>query len=427
VSEYAEFLRRKMWATRPSGFEPGAMNARLRPDQRLVTERALRAGRYAIFADCGLGKTLDELEWGAQVAARYGPVLILSPLCVALQTQRMAAEFGYEARVCKSQDDVTDGVNITNYDRLDKFHAGHFAGLILDESSILKHESGKTRNALIDAFAQTPYKLACSATPAPNDFAEIGNHAEFFGVMRRSAMLSMFFVHDGGATADWRLKGHAQKAFWDWVATWSTTYSKPSELNPAFSDAGFSLPPLHIEKHIVHCDAQTVGLLFDMPAETLSEQRNVKRRSVGSRVDVAAEIASGDSPCVAWCDLNDEADAMADALDGSEQICGADSLERKEELLWAFTTGQLKKLVTKQKITGFGLNWQHCNRTVFVGPNYSYEAAYQAIKRFHRFGQTRPVTAHWVMADLEYNVFRALMDKMAAHTQMREALTCETQ
>lgn len=422
MKTYAEFLQRKSFRRQESGFNPTEMNSKLRDDQRYCVERALVAGKHAIFADCGLGKTLDELEWASQVSRKAGPVLILAPLCVSLQTKRMAEQFGYEINVCHAQADVKTGISITNYESLHKFDPSHFKGIVLDESSILKHHDGKTRKKIIESFGATPYKLACTATPAPNDFSEIGNHSEFFGIMRLSEMLSMFFVHDGGETQKWRLKGHAQKAFWDWVASWSVTYTRPSDLNPTFSDDGFDLPALNIEKHIVHLKSEEIGYLFDMPAETLQEQRKVKRKSLYQRVDKAAEIASGDDYCVLWADLNDEADALVDAVNGAKQICGSDSIERKEELLWAFTNGQLKKLVSKQKITSFGLNWQHCNQTVFVGPNYSYEAAYQAIKRFHRFGQKRDVTAHWVMADLEYNVFTVLLKKMHAHNVMREVL-----
>ena len=421
---YSDFLNQKAVATQALGFEPLAMNPRMRADQRIVTDRALRAGRYAIFADCGLGKTLDELEYAKQVVERHGPVLILAPLCVGVQTKHIAESFGYDVRLVKSDAECTKGINVCNYERLDKLDASRFAGVVLDESSILKNFNGKTLGRLLDLFQRTRFKLACTATPAPNDYTEIGNHAEFLGVMRRSEMLSMFFVHDGGETQTWRLKGHAQQAFWDWVASWSTTYRKPSEVDPQCSDEGFNLPPLSIVHHTVELPANDAGYLFSMPAETLGEQRRIKRTSIDLRVAKVAELVPAKDYCVIWADLNDEADALVKAIPGSVQIQGSDAIERKEEILWAFTNGEIKHLVTKEKITSFGLNWQHCNTTVFAGPNYSYEAAYQAICRFHRFGQMRPVTAHWVLCDLEYNVFLALREKMERHEQMREALKC---
>lgn len=421
---YTDFIRRKMSTADKRGIPCGALPAFLRADQRLCVQRALETGPYAIFADCGLGKTLDELEWARQVAA-HGPVLILAPLCVGLQTCHIAKQFGYDVTLCKSQEDVRDGVNITNYDRLDKFSPESFAGIVLDESSILKNYAGKTRNAIIDSFKQTRFKLACTATPAPNDHMELGNHAEFLGLCTRAEMLSKYFVHDGGETQTWRLKGHAAKPFWDWVGTWATTYSRPSDINPSFSDDGFELPQLLLEQHILYMAPESVGYLIDMPAETLGEARKIKRKSIDARIERAVEIASGVDTCVLWCDLNDEGDALEEAMPSARQLKGSQSIEEKEEILWGFTKGEIKRLITKQKITSFGLNWQHCNTTVFVGPNYSYEQAYQAIKRFHRFGQKRPVTAHWVMMDLEYNVFKALHAKMQAHTQMKEALTCK--
>jgi len=421
---YSDFLNQKAVATQALGFEPLAMNPRMRLDQTIVTGRAVRAGRYAIFADCGLGKTLDELEYAKQIVSKHGPVLILAPLCVGIQTKQIAHQFGYDVKLVKSDADCTSGINICNYERLDKLDSSRFAGVVLDESSILKNFNGKTLGRLLDIFRRTRFKLACTATPAPNDYTEIGNHAEFLGVMRRPEMLSMFFVHDGGETQTWRLKGHAENAFWSWVASWSTTYRRPTDIDSRCTDEGFNLPPLSIQHHTVEMYSEEVGYLFSMPAETLGEQRKIKRKSIALRVAKVAQLAHDADYCVMWADLNDEADAMVEAIPGAVQIQGSDPIERKEEILWAFTNGEIKRLVTKQKITSFGLNWQHCNTTIFAGPNYSYESAYQAICRFYRFGQKRPVTAHWVLCDLEYNVFLALREKMAKHDQMRESLTC---
>lgn len=423
---YREFLQRKTRSVALAGFTPDEFPAFMRKDQMLVTERAIRSGRYCIFADCGLGKTIDELEFARQVSRHHGPVMILAPLCVSMQTKHIGAQFGYEVNVCRRQADVKSGINISNYELLDHFEPSAFAGVVLDESSILKNFSGKIRTAIIDAFARTRFKLACSATPARTAY-QAGNHCEFMGNMSRSEMLAMYFVHDGGETQKWRLKGHAESAFWKWVSTWSTTYGRPSECDASFSDEGFALPALHLHEWVIGATRPAPGHLFHMPAEDFSSARAVKRDSISERVERACQLAlAHNGPCVLWCDLNDEGDALERQLSshGGVQLSGSDTLESKEDVLWAFSRGDIKRLITKQKIASFGLNWQHCNQTIFVGPNYSYEAAYQAIKRFHRFGQKRDVHAHWVMMDLEYNVFRSLKQKMADHGRMKEALQC---
>ncbi len=421
LSEYAAFLSNKLPVIVKGGIEPRLIPKFMRDDQKYCTRHSLLAGRYAIFGDCGVGKTFCELEYERQLA-EHGRILHLAPLCVGIQTAQMAKDFGYEVNLCKTQADVRDGINITNYERMDKFDADKFAGIILDESSILKNFDGKTRNALMTAFRNTRFKLCCTATPAPNDYIELGNHAEFLGVMTAQEMLAMYFVHDGGETQKWRLKRHAEKAFWKWVATWSTTYSKPSDIDPSFSDEGFNLPKLNIHQHVLHMAGSEVGKLFDMPDESMNESRKIKRKSIQRRAEKVVEIAQGDEPVVVWCDLNDEADLIESELKDSRQLCGAMPIEEKEEILWAFTKGELKRLVTKQKITSHGLNWQHCNKTINAGPNYSCEAAYQEIKRFHRYGQKRDVDAHWVMMDLEYPVFQTLMKKMQAHGHFKEAI-----
>jgi len=422
--DYSTFIEAKRRAVQPSGFKAAKLNKSLRADQRQVTGKALEHGRYCIFADCGLGKTLDELEYAYHVASR-GPVLILAPLCVANQTKEMGREFGYDVNVCREAADLRDGINITNYDRLAKFEGiiPKLAGIVLDESSILKSVDGKLRTFILGAFRRTPFRLACTATPAPNDHMELGNHAEFLGICTRAEMLATYFTHDGGDTSKWRLKGHAQKPFWEWVASWSATYRKPSELDPSYSDDGFELPELKMNTHILGYEGRSDGALFEMQDGGLSGYRKVKRGTLTERVQRVASFVDK-SAWVVWCDLNDEGDALVEALPGSEQLRGADSIERKEEILWAFTSGQLKHLVTKYKISSFGLNWQHCHNTGFVGVTHSYEQTYQALKRFHRFGQKHRVNAHFVMADAEFNVWKNLMRKFTDHQTMMEAAAC---
>lgn len=425
---YTDFLQRKLAHRPTAGFEPDTMPAFMRADQVHVTAEALRKGRYAIFADCGLGKTIMELEWARQVAKRAGPVLIYAPLCVGIQTKEIGAIFGYEVRLSRTGADIQDGINITNYERMEKFADCRLGGIVLDESSILKNYTGATRKYLTDAYRAMPYKLCATATPAPNDFMEFGTHVEFLNLMKREEMLAMYFVHDGGETQAWRLKGHAQKPFVDWMNTWSTTYSKPSEVDPRFSDAGFSLPKLSLETHVIPATHPADEYLFTMEAGGLPEERGIRRSFMQERCRKVAElVAESDDFAVIWCELNDEGDLLEKEIPGSKQLKGADSIEKKEEILLAFTHGQLKHLITKAKITSFGLNWQHCNRTIFAGPSYSYEQVYQAIKRFHRFGQKRDVTAHFVMMDLEYNIWRNLMGKFEKQETLKEMTACLTQ
>lgn len=421
--DYQEFLRTKARPKQTIGFEPDSMPDYMREDQKHVTAEAIRHGRYAIFADCGLGKTLMELEWAFQVSGKVGRVLIFAPLCVGLQTKEMGKRFGYDVNVSKEANDLKDGINITNYERMEKFDLESLQAVVLDESSILKNYTGKTRTFLTDGLRRCQYKLCASATPAPNDYMELGTHADFLNIMRREEMLAMYFVHDGGETQKWRVKGHAEKAFWDWINSWSVTYAKPSELNPSYSDDGFSLPKLSLMPDIIKTARPTHGLLFQMPAETLSETRAIRRDFMPEKLDRACEIISGiDDYCVVWCELNDEGDSLETRIDGARQLKGSMDIEEKEDILYAFTRGELKKLVTKAKITSFGLNWQHCNKTMFFSPSYSYEQTYQAIKRFHRFGQARDVEAKFVMTDLEYNVYKILLDKIKSHDQMKGAL-----
>lgn len=425
--DYQAFIAGKTRAIKPDGIEPLLFPDKLRDDQGLVTDRALRHGKYAIFADCGLGKTIDELEFARQVANLEGPVLILAPLCVGVQTVAMGKQFGYEVNACKGPDDLRDGINITNYDRLAKFEGiiPKLAGIVLDESSILKSIDGKLRTFILSAFRRTPRRLACTATPAPNDYMELGNHAEFLGISTRQEMLATYFVHDGGDTSKWRLKGHAEAAFWQWVNEWSTTYRKPSDLSADFSDAGFALPTLELHTHTLPYTGAEDGKLFVTEDGGLSGFRKIKRSTITERVGKAAELVdAAPGAWVAWAELNAEADALVAALPGAQQLRGADSIERKEEILWAFTRGEIERLVTKHKITSFGLNWQHCHNTLFVGPSHSYEQTYQAIKRFHRFGQLEKVDAHFIMSDAEYGVWKNMLRKFAQHDIMREALTC---
>lgn len=400
MSSYADFIASKGATVDAVPVPHGEIAEHLFAYQRDLVRWALRRGRAAIFADTGLGKTAMQVEWARQCSA-HGRVLILAPLAVAEQTVREGARFGVDVRYLRS-DDPSARIAITNYEMLEHFDPAAFVAVVLDESSILKAYDGKTRNAIIGAFGATPWRLACTATPAPNDYTELGNHAEFLGVRTRTEMLAEFFVHDGGETQTWRLKGHARDLFWRWVCTWGAVVKKPSDLG--YSDAGFILPPLRWHERIVevdHADARKVGLLFAPEARTLSEQRATRRMTLERRVAIAAELAAVDEPVLVWCELNDESEAIARAIPGAVEVTGSDDIDTKRDRLLGFSDGRYRVLVTKPKIAGFGLNWQHCARVIFAGASHSYEQTYQSVRRCWRFGQQRHVDAFVIRAETE--------------------------
>lgn len=402
VNDYQAFLATKRLIATPAGFvvEATAINPRLFDFQRDIVRWALARGRAAIFAGTGLGKTGMQLEWARHVAAHTGGrVLILAPLAVAQQTVREGAKFGIAVTHCQTAADLAPGINITNYERLHLFVDESFAGIVLDESSILKAYDGATRTAIIQAFAATPYRLACTATPAPNDYMELGNHAEFLGVMSRVEMLSMFFVHDGGETQTWRLKGHAADDFWRWVCSWAVTLRQPSDLG--YPDAAFALPPLTMHQHTVASQAPE-GMLFAVEAQGLIDRRRARQASLPERVArCAALVNASDEPWLVWCDLNAEGDALVKAIPDAVQVAGSDAPAVKEARMLGFADGEFRVLITKPSIAGFGMNWQHCPNVAFVGLSDSWEQYYQAIRRCWRFGQTRPVQCHVFASEAE--------------------------
>lgn len=414
MSEYNLFLRGKALSVPPTGvnFEP-ALRDHLFAFQADIVRWALKRGRAAIFADCGMGKSPMQLEWARVIADTQGPVLILAPLAVAQQTVREGIKFGVDVDYERAMPTVARGITITNYEMLSHFDTSKFAGVVLDESSILKAYDGKTRSALLAAFRQTPFKLACTATPAPNDYMELGNHAEFLGVMSRVEMLSMFFVHDGGETQQWRLKGHAQQDFWKWLASWSVMIRQPSDLG--YDDGAFILPPLTMHEHVIRVDKPTDGYLFALEASTLQERIAARRESITERVaQCAALVNVSDQPWVVWCNLNGESDALRKAIPDAVEIRGNQSNEDKEAALMAFLDGRARVLVTKSSMSGFGLNLQMCAHMAFVGLSDSWEQFYQALRRCYRFGQIREVHAHIIIADTEGAVLKNIKDKEAA-------------
>lgn len=423
---YEDFVAGKLVTAPPTGLvDVPPLSAHLFPFQRDLVAWALRRGRAAIFADTGLGKTRMELEWARHAGAR---VLVLAPLAVAHQTAREAERIGVEARVCRESADVAPGINITNYDRLHKFDASAFDAVVLDESSLIKEHTSKTLAQLIEAFSRTPMRLCATATPSPNDYTELGTHAEFLGICSRTEMLSEFFVHDGGDTQVWRLKRHARTAFWRWVASWGALLRRPSDIG--YDDAGYNLPPLEVREHILPVDRDTVkasGLLFTAPARDLNERRQARRASLAARArDCAALVNADDGPWIVWCDLNDESDALTRSIRGAVEVRGAQDVDEKERRIRDFIDGRARVLVSKSSICGFGLNLQFCSRMAFVGVTDSWESYYQAVRRIWRFGQTQPCFVHVFASEIEGSVVANLRRKDADARAMADELSRET-
>lgn len=416
--EYKEFIKSKVEIFRNTGFniDKGDLNPMLFEFQKDIVRWALKKGRAAIFADCGLGKTPMQLEWANQVYKREGgKILILAPLAVATQTQREGEKFNIPVNICESQDDVVEGINITNYEKLDKFIAKEFTAVVLDESSILKSFTGKVRTSIIDNFKRTTYKLACTATPAPNDYMELGNHSEFLGVMTRAEMLSMYFVHDGGQTSKWRLKGHAEDNYWEWMASWSVFIDNPKNLG--YEVEGYNLPNLNI--HEIAADGEEIST----EKLTLTQRRNARKESLDIRCQTAANIVNNSTyNWLVWCDLNDESKKLYQLINDSTEVKGSDKQTHKSKSMLDFSDDKIKCLVTKPSIAGFGMNWQNCNNMIFVGLSDSYEQYYQAIRRCWRFGQEKEVNVYIVISSKEGTVKENIERKQADAIKMQNAM-----
>jgi len=431
IDPYQAFLNSKRLVAAAVGFDAGEIPAMLFEYQRDVVSWSCKRGRAAIFSRYGTGKTPMQLAWAEQVVKHTGKdVLILAPLAVAQQTRREGEKFGIPVNVCRSQADVKPGINITNYEMLPHFDPSHFAGVVLDESSILKSFDGKTRTMLIEAFSRTPYRLACTATPAPNDHMELGNHAEFLGIMSRTEMLSTFFVHDGGDTSAWRLKGHAEKEFWAWVCSWAVMLRTPSDLG--YSNEGFDLPPLiyhQIEVQVEHQEQAPAGAqMYLMPVEalTLIDRRNARKISMIDRVQAAADLVNASAKSwIVWCNLNAESEALAKAIPGAVEVSGSDTTEHKEKAALDFVTGAIRVLVSKPSIFGFGMNWQHCHNAAYVGLSDSFEQLDQSIHRIHRYGQQHECHIYIITSELEGAVVRNVERKRKDHEKMTDQMIAE--
>lgn len=423
---YGDFLASKNFDNPATGFDVKLeeLNEKLFDYQKAIVKWALKKGKSAIFADTGLGKSFMQIEWAWNVFQRTGNrVLILTPLCVAEQMVEEADKLGYHAkyvREFKANGDT--GLYVTNYEMLHEFEwaieRNYFDGIVLDESSCIKHKDSKTRNYIIDLATKVPFKLSCTATPSPNDHMELGNQSEFLGIMKMAEMLAMFFTHDSGETSKWRLKGHGRPKFWEWLSTWACVIKKPSDIG--FDDSAHILPGLITNEVVVESE-------FPMIDNTgLSGRNEARRISIDERVKKAADIVNSDSDqWIVWCNLNDESAKLKESIPGSVEVKGSDAIKKKEENIKAFTAGSARVIVTKPSITGFGLNWQHCNKMVFVGLNDSFEQLYQAVRRCYRFGQKKEVHVYLISSILEGAVLENIKRKELQAEEMSQEMVLQ--
>jgi len=424
TADYQAFLAAKKPRAQATGIEPPPLNSGLFDFQAACVDFALRQGRCGLYLDTGLGKTFCQLEWADKaMRASNGWALILTPLAVARQMEREAHKRGYDARVIREQSEARAGINICNYDRLDKIDPDAFGVVSLDEASILKNFSGRISRGLIETFRDHRFKMAATATPAPNDHMELGQQSEFLSAMNGNEMLSRFFINDAStASQQWRLKKHAETAFWEWMASWARMAQSPEDLG--FDGSRFVLPELKVIRH--RAAYGTVkpmdGSLFALETSATAIH-DIKRQTAGARADAAARLVDSSSqPWVVWCDTDYEADALADRLPDATEVRGSMEIERKEENLEAFSAGRVRTIITKPKVAGLGLNWQHCARMAFVGRSFSYEQFYQAVRRCWRFGQAREVEAHIIVAEGEDQIGRVIDRKAADHLAMKRAM-----
>jgi len=421
MTNYQEFLARKRRLAPESGIQPGDLSGQLFDWQRAIVRWALKKGRAAIFADCGLGKTAMQVTWADALPGR---ALILAPLCVAEQTVEEAVKFGVSVRYAKTMAEADSRIVITNYERLEKFDLRTFDAVVLDESSILKAFDGKTRTRLIEACKGVKYRLCCTATPSPNDIAELANHAEFLGLMTRAEFLATWFVHDDQG---WRMKRHAVQPFYRWMASWAIAMRKPSDLG--YADDGFALPALSIRDHVIEVSGPTGDTLFpELSTKGLKGRLTVRRGSLDDRVAAAASLIAnapkGHRSCqwLVWCGLNEEAEALSAAIPNAVNVQGSDDYDAKVDAARGFAHGLVKVIVSKARIFGYGMNFQNCHHMAFVGMSDSYEQYYQCVRRSWRFGQMKPVEAHVIVSEAEQVIVENVRRKEAAAASLAEGL-----
>jgi len=431
--EYLDFLEAKVKSHVKSGFtiQDSELNSRLFDFQKFIVKRALQAGKYAIFADCGLGKTLMQLEWANQVVKHTNkPVLILAPLAVAGQTIKEGEKFKIKVWKWKGNnnaisDEYHEGIPriwITNYEQLDDIDCSIFSGIALDESSILKNYEGSTKKLILDYFAKTHYKLACTATPSPNDPMELGNHSEFLDIMTRTEMLSMYFIHDGGETAKWRLKGHAVKLFYQFVGTWAIMLNKPQDIG--FLMKGYDLPKLDLYEKQIVTEKRNNGSLFNDTAINATNFNEELRLTKIERIDEVVSIVNNSSEnFIIWIKQNEEGDLLKKLIPEAVEVKGSDSPEYKEKMLLGFANNEFRVLITKTKIAQFGLNYQNCRNQIFASLDFSFEGLYQAIRRSYRFGQKKSVNIYLITTDTMQNVIQSINNKQKQFEEMQEQMS----
>jgi hypothetical protein len=427
--KYEEFIKNKLQCGADHGFDPLWMPDKLFPFQQALVEWAVRKGRAAIFADCGLGKTAMQLTWAENVARHTGGrVLILTPLAVAFQTVDEGLKFGVEISHRREGIKDWDRIEVTNYERLHYFSPQDFYGVVCDESSILKNFDGETRKAITEFMRTRPYRLLCTATAAPNDYIELGTSSEAIGELGATDMINRFFKKAQATTTArqehmsgiYKLRAHASRDFWRWICSWSRAIRRPSDMG--FDDSGFSLPDLLVRQHAVKTKTPRDGYLFDLPACGLAEQRQDLRRTISERCEMCADITNAhDDSSVAWCNLNEESSRLVRLIRGAVEVSGADSEEEKERAFSGFADGSIRVLVTKPTIAGFGLNWQHCNHMTFF-PSHSYEQLYQCVRRSWRFGQKKKVFIDMITTDGQEYVLRNLERKSDQAAKMFDNL-----
>lgn len=421
MNDYQKFLASKAHPDEMMGFEPLWMPKEMFPVQTHLTDWAIRKGRSSLWESCGLGKSIQELTFAENIVRKTNKnVLMLTPLAVGPQMVREGEKFGIKCTQSRNGK-VHKGITVINYEQLLKFSPTDFVGVVVDESSILKDFLGKRRRQITDFLHKVKYRLLATATPSPNDYMELGTSAEALGVMGRNQMLGIFFVNGGEDTQQWELKGHARRRFWKWICTWARALTKPSDLG--YDDTGFILPPLEVRQSIIKSNGKYDGF-FPKLAKTLAEQKDVRRRTIKERCERVAEIIPKDDYCICWCQLNPEGDLLEELIPDSVNVQGSDSEEYKEEMLNAFAKGEFKTLITKSKIGGWGLNFQHCNRVTYF-PSHSFESWHQTVRRCWRFGQKRSVYVDIVLSEEEGLVMRSMKRKERQMDEMMSELVKE--
>lgn len=426
IQQYHQFLNQKKLAIKESGFsvEEKDLNPILFPFQKYCVLNALKKGRYALFEDCGLGKTIQQLEWARHIVNYTNkPVLIIAPLAVVGQTINEGDKFGY--KVTELDGRRTKGIYITNYDNIKNVVAKDYSGVVLDESSILKNFDGETKKLIIDLFSDTPYKLACTATPSPNDVMELCNHAEFLNVMNRNEMLAMYFIHDGGNTSSWRLKGHCEQMFWDFVSEWAVMLCKPSDIG--FSDDGYVLPAMNLIETHIETEKRDNGKLFNDTSVNATDYNKELRATIYERLNKVAEIVNASNEnWIIWIKQDEEGNILRSLIPDAVEVRGSENPQSKREKLIGFAKNKYRVLVTKLKIAQFGLNYQNCHNQIYASLDFSFESTYQGIRRSWRFGQEHEVNVYLICTDTMANVRETIVKKQEQFENMQKSMTAAT-